>query len=421
MNGFPIREARQKYSDLKQISDLSSWQEEERQKIFNFHSANNDFYFHKVLGGNKHYSWSQIPILTKVDLRGDYVSKIPSGVRQQKLYLGSTSGSSGQPLVFARDAMHHALVWINVESHYNKSGVSVSDMEARFYGIPLSGKGYYKEKIKDFLAHRRRFVVYDLNDDVLAGWVTRFERHRFQFMYGYTNSLVAFAKFLERRTVRLKDVCPSLKACIVTSEMCSPAERAFLTAAFGVHVANEYGASEVSVIGYKTEDHWECSDELLYLEVVDSQGKIVPDGRAGRLLCTCLHNLATPIIRYEIGDLATLERSNGKTKITSLEGRLNDMAILPSGKKVPGFTFYYVASEIVQTLDGVKEYRVVQCEPEKFYVEIVGDVFLSTTDYDNLRRVFDRYLEPGLSVSYKRVNEIKREGNGKFKHFISEV
>jgi len=421
MSGYPARKARKKYISIIDVPDRTYTQEIAKKEIFDFHATNNDFYFNEILNGNKEVEWHQVPIMTRDDLNGDYVSKIPSCMRQQKMYVGITSGSSGAPIRFARDGMQQALVWLNVENHYAKSGVSINERQARFYCAPFTRKMYYKERLKDYLANRYRFVVNSLNDRLVDSWLKKVERNKFRYLYGYAQTLYSLAKFVEKRNITLKDVCPSIKACIVTAEMCSVTEQVYISKIFGVPVANEYGVSEVGVIGYKTDDYWECSDELLHLEVVDEQGNILPDGESGRLLCTCLYNKATPIIRYEIGDLVTMERVNGKARIKSLEGRVTDTTILPSGKVVPGLTFYFIADEIVKYLDEVQDFRILQYEPGKFYVEIIGEVLLSLREQDSLRSVFEQYLEPGLEVSFKPVDEIKRQNNGKFKPFVSLI
>jgi phenylacetate-CoA ligase len=412
--GFPVRTAQRSYREIEQRDDLHAWQLTQRAKLVEYHLKNNPFYKKHV--GDSVDVWEKIPILRKADLQGDYQTKLP--VSQRNYYILSTSGSSGHPLVIARDKLTHALVWLNVASHYHKAGVSLNDLQARFYGIPLSGISYYKERLKDYISNRRRFPVFDLSDAVLAKWLQKFQKTPFVYLYGYTNSLVAFAEYAIRQEVVLHDICPSIKACIITAEDCIDADKKILEKGFGVPVFNEFGASEVSVIGFKSEGYWEVSDELVYLEVVDDSGNLVPDGKKGRLLCTMLHNLGTPIIRYEIGDVASILRENGKTFITNLSGRLSDTVVLPSGRKIPGLTFYYVARQLLNDIKGINEFRIIQKGEVAFEMEVVAPLLAITTILPLVQAGFDKYLEPGLSVSIKKVKSIKRTGSGKFKHFI---
>lgn len=101
--------------------------------------------------------------------------------------------------------------WFDID--FNRS------LQARFYGIPLDFIGYQKERFKDFLTKRFRFPIFDLSDEVLEKMLRKFENTKFEYLNGYTSSIVLFAKFLRKQNLILKDICPTLKVCMVTSEM----------------------------------------------------------------------------------------------------------------------------------------------------------------------------------------------------------
>ncbi|WP_372640252.1 hypothetical protein [Ancylomarina sp.] len=419
LKGLPINKAISDLKQIRQFPDILEWQKEQAWKIYKYHCEFNPFY--QNLGKNLKERWEDIPILSKSDLSGDYRTKLPIVDGSHKWYVENTSGSSGQPLVFAKDRYCHALAWALIEERYNRAGIALNDLEARFYGIPLSFIGNTKESIKDFLGNRLRFPVFDLSDYVLKKWLKIFQRKSFKYLYGYTNSMVHFAKYLEKEQIVLKKECPSITKCFVTSELCSFEDQEFLQQVFGVPVVNEYGASELGIIGFKLDNEWIASDELLYLEVVDDENRLLPDGEQGRLLCTSLFNKGTPFVRYEVGDLASIHRANGKTWIAGLMGRLNDMAILPSGKKVPGFTFYYVAREILEKTNVVKEYRVNQLALDRIELLIVADRNLTSEETYLIEKTFETYLEKGLRIEIIRVDSLERKANGKFKHFTTEI
>ena len=413
--GYPVKEARKTLALIQKQDDLLVWQKTSKWDIAEFHFQNNPFY-------NKFLEewpsrWEDFPILKKADLQGDWRLKVPESIKD--FYVSSTSGSSGYPLFYAKDRLTQALIWLSIAENFRTAGIEINDFQARFYGIPLSFFSKMIELMKDFFLSRYRFVVFDLDDAILQGWLKKFGKRKFRYLYGYTNSLVVFAKYLVDKRVVLNEVCPTLTACIVTSEMCGAAEIQLLEKGFGVKIYNEYGASEVCVLGFSSGERWRVSDELGYLEVVDEKGEVLLDGQCGRLLCTLLHNRGTPIIRYEVGDLASIERIGGHTYITQLFGRTNDLVILPSGRKIPGFTFYYIAKNIFEQNVRISEYRVIQRGITSFELEYVGSVDLDESRLlRNVQDSFDKYIEQGLNVSIKKVPSIDRSGNGKFKHFI---
>lgn len=416
--GFPVEEAREKFSNIKKQTEYKTGQNDRAWDIFNYHYNHNSFYRDFVK--TKPTQWPEVPVIKRADLRGNFIEKLPQGTNVKQLYLSNTSGSSGDPLFFARDRLFHTLVWHNVEYFYNKAGVSVNDRQARMFGMSRSFIPRLKARLKDALSNRYRFNVFDLSDIALEGWIRKFKKENFKYIYGYTNSLVAFAQYLKSKNIVLASVAKKLKACIVTSEVCTDKDAAIIEEAFGIPVFNEYGSSELGIMGFKRNGFWEASDDLIFYEVTDEDGNILPDGELGYLTCTALYNKATPFIRYRIGDLASIRRINGRTRIENIMGSLNDMAILPSGKKVPGISFYFVAQNLIESSSVVKEFLFRQT-PEGFEFEYVADRDLNNTEFEMIKKGFDINLEKNIPLVLKRVDALQRGANGKFKHFISSI
>ena len=115
----------------------------------------------------------------------------------------------------------------------------------KLYEIPAHGFSFYKEKVKDFILRRERLYVNDLGKDVFNIWLLKFKRRSFKYIYGYSNSILAFCQFLQNKDVVLKEYSPSLVACVLTSESILPQDEKFIESNLGVKVYNEYGASEV--------------------------------------------------------------------------------------------------------------------------------------------------------------------------------
>lgn len=398
-------------------------QEARRAEIVEYHRSRSEWYRRK-LGGRLPNRWEEIPPLRKADLIPLKPAMTP-GFEPKELYTGKTSGSSGVPLRFAKDRMSHAMTWALILDRYRWYGLEYGKhLQARFFGIPLEGWGRHLERIKDRIAHRRRFVVYDLSSEALDRFAESFARHPFRYAYGYTNSLVRMGRHMKARGQVLKDVCPSLEFVITTSEVLTPSDRQLLREGFGVPVINEYGACELEMIAFEHPDGtWRMSDENLYLEVVDDEGRPVPDGTSGRLLLTSLTNRVVPFIRYEVGDLAVIHRelATGRTRLLELQGRLNDEAVLPSGKVVPGLTLYYTTKVIMETIDGFQEYQIRQTRPDRFELDIVMNHDPNERERGEMEGAMRQYLEPGIQVKVNRVARIDRTGAGKFKHFVAEV
>lgn len=194
--------------------------------------------------------------------------------------------------------------------------------------------------------------------------------------------------------------------------------------AFGVTIKSEYGASEFGYIGYDIgHDRWRIASENLLVEVVPIEGLSVTE-YGGRVLVTDFNNKAFPFIRFSIGDIATLEREPGRPfpdVLTKLMGRTNDMAILPSGKVVPGLVFYYVSKSIIEKAKGIRQYVIRQRTKDTFEFIIEATDKLNHEIEIAIERDIIEYLEEGLQVQFSYVTSIDKSTNGKIKHFYSEV
>jgi phenylacetate-CoA ligase len=423
--GYDLQRAMGEISEISRFAapQLESWQRLRKQQIARFHFSHNSLY-RKKTGGSFPERWDQLPVIEKSDLQGSLDSMITNGMRLENVYRANTSGSSGHPFWFVKDKYAHACSWALIGQRYGWHGITFSSKQARFCGIPLEYWPHLKESAKDRLMNRVRFPVFDLSDAVLKRYARRFQQTSFDYIYGYTNSLVLFARYLLRKGVTLKRLCPSLKICITTSEVCTPEDLDILSNAFDVRVVNEYGASEVGVIAFERPDgQWILSDETLYVEVVDRHAVPVPEGEPGDLLITDLRNRALPFIRYRIGDVGVLERDarTGRRRLVRLEGRESDTIVLPSGRRSPGLTFYYISRGILESSGALREFIVRQTAPDEFGFDIVSERPLSSSEEAQLRRKVDEYLEPGLKLRINRVPRIERPASGKIKHFYSEL
>lgn len=423
-NGFAIGKAKQALSKIQTLntSDFKHYSNTKKKDIVLHHLQNNAFYksFAKEIDVN---DWTTIPIMTKRHLQQPLEQRLSKGFNAKQIYVNKTSGSSGDPFIFGKDKWCHAMTWAVIMNRFSWYNLDFnSSKQARFYGIPLDKKGYYKERFKDWLSHRYRFSVFDLSDAAFEKVLLKFKSSKFEYINGYTSPIVQFAKFLSRKQMVLKTVCPSLKVCVVTSEMLFEDDKALLEQQFGVPIVNEYGASELDLIAFQNPNtNWQLNSETLYIEILDEHNNVLPYGEEGRIVITSLYNKAHPFIRYDIGDIGVLdEASTLKTPILKkLIGRTNDIAVLPSGKKATGLTFYYITKSVIEDDGNVSEFIIEQVALDHFVISYVSKAALSKDKERVISQEMERYLEPNINISFNRLKQLERSKSGKLKQFTS--
>lgn len=426
LKGFPIKEAKRHLKSIqnKNDKDFESYLETKKQDIIAYHLKHNAFY--KVFAKQASpKDWNSIPVMTKHDLQHPLQSLLSDGFTTNNIYIDKTSGASGTPFIFSKDKFCHALTWAVIQDRFGWYNIDFNaSKQARLYGIPLDRKGYYTEKLKDFISNRSRFNVFDLSDTAFDNWLTKLKTKQLEYINGYTSPIVQFAKYLQRKNIILNTVCKSLRVCIVTSEMLFENDKHLMEVQFGVPVINEYGASELDLIAFQNPNNtWQVNSETLFVEVLDNENNVLPLGEEGRLVITSLYNKSQPFIRYDIGDIGVLSKNSTLKKpiLEKLVGRTNDIAILPSGKKAAGLTFYYITKSIIEGDGHVKEFIIKQIKLDTFKIIYLSDKTLSKEKETIIKAEMEHYLEKGLHILFEKQDYLQRSKSGKLKQFSSLI
>ena len=426
LNGFPIMKAKKILDGIIAVPEenYAEFLEEKKKEIVEFHLANNPFY-RNFVGKSTIENWNDLPIMTKKDLQKPLTERLSVGYSKKNVYINKTSGSSGNPMVFAKDKLCHAMIWRNIMRRFEWHGIDFNrSYQARFYGMPLDYIANIKLRLKDYLSHRYRFNIFDLSDKGLEKIITHFQNKKFDYINGYTSSIVLLAKYLKKNNLFLDVICPTLKVCIVTSEMLFEDDKILLEEQFRIPIINEYGSAELDIIALEDSDGvWKVNSETLFIEILDDNNTVLSYGKEGRIVVTSLYNKAHPMIRYEVGDIGILdENSTNKNPILKkLIGRTNDVAVLPSGKKSPGMTFYSITKKLFEDDGNVKEFVIKQIKKDTFEIHYTSENELTENEILKIKTVFSTYLEPNLFFFLSRKKVLERDESGKLKQFSSLV
>ncbi len=426
LNGFPLKQAQKEYQKILDIpeNEYQEFIEQKKREIIEFHFENNQFY-RNLVGDKLPEKWEDLPVLTKKDLQRPLEERLSKGYNPKNIYINRTSGSTGTPMTFAKDRNCHAMVWASTIHKFKMYGIDFNkSFQARFYGIPINKIKAIKERIKDILANRYRFSVYDLSEEAMEKILDKFRIKKFDYINGYTTSIVAFANFLKDKNIILKDICPTLKVCVVTAEILFEQDRILLKKYLGVPIVNEYGASELDIIAFENPNgEWDINTNTMFIEILNENNQILPFGQEGRVVITSFYNKAHPFIRYDLGDIGIIElkNNNGKLILKKLIGRSDDIVLLSSGKKCLGWTFSYVTKNLIDENGSVKEFLVRQTSFNSFDIEYVSKEELNKYQISKIKDGIEKFLEPNLNINIQRKDFLQRSKSGKLKQFTSEL
>ena len=425
LSGFPIKKAQKHFAEILSIpeNEYEAYIEQKKAEIVTFHLQNNSFYRELCKGKNVE-NWNDLPVLTKADLQQPLSKRLSDGYTEKNVFINKTSGSSGNPFVFARDKYCHAITWASIFWRFKKHKLDVANSyQARFYGMPLDLKGSFLIRLKDYFSNRYRLSILDFSDSGIEKILKHFHQKPFQHINGYTTCIIQIARYLKEKGLILKELCPTLEFCVTTSEMLLEDDRLLIEKYIGIPVLNEYGCAEVGIIALENENfEWCLNQQDLFVEVLDEHNHPVPENTVGNIVVTSLYNKAHPFIRYKVGDLGILQSVSPKKKVLlNLKGRTNDFALLPSGKKAAGMTFYSLTKTIMDYTGNIKEFKIIQKKKDFFIIEYVSQESLDKKKIEAIKIQFTTYLEEGLTYEFIRKDQLDRTKNGKLKQFESFI
>ncbi|MGB8365583.1 MAG: hypothetical protein ACLQUZ_05000 [Rhizomicrobium sp.] len=183
-----------------------------------------------------------------------------------------------------------------------------------------------------------------------------------------------------------------------------------------------YGSVETGIIAGKCREcgQYHLATGHLVVEVLDERGCQVPPGTMGRVIVTPLFNLAMPLLRYELGDLAVpasdIPCSVSRYGLTRIVGREDNLFVLPDGSRI---TPEIVADDALVL--GIRKFKMVQVtleEIEFLYVPVSPDIVVGAAD---IQPLIDRNISPLIRVRPIRVDDIKPSPAGKYLRHESRV
>ena len=190
-----------------------------------------------------------------------------------------------------------------------------------------------------------------------------------------------------------------------------------------VPVVDNYSAMETGTIAHQCPEttNLHVQAEGVLVEVLDDAGRPCRPGETGRVVLTALHNFATPLIRYDIGDFARVGAAcpcgRGLPVLESVVGRERELLIYPSGDR----QFAEVRPGGLDQFPEIRQFQLTQKTVERIEVKLAVSSPLAADREARLRALLTERLRHPFDYDVVYVDEIARAANGKFFEFLSEV
>ncbi|MCM8620677.1 MAG: phenylacetate--CoA ligase family protein [Candidatus Accumulibacter sp.] len=363
---------------------------------------------------------ARLPLLTKAIIRAEG-ERMKSQVGRD-LARFNTGGSSGEPLIFfiGKERISH-----DVAAKWRATrwwGVDIGDPEIVVWGSPIElGAQDRLRMLRDKVMRTELLPAFEMSDARLDGFVDRIRVRRPHMLFGYPSAISLIVGHARKRGIALDKL--GVKVVFVTSERLYDHQREVISKAFGCPVANGYGGRDAGFIAHECPaGGMHITAEDIIVEIVSTQGEVLPPGSPGEIVVTHLATADFPFVRYRTGDIGTIGIESctcgrGLPLLREIEGRSTDFLVAADGTVMHGLALIY----ILRDLPGIDAFRIVQESLESVLVQIVPTVDYEPTLESRIDAGIKARLGQTVAVRIERLLEIPRDKSGKYRYVQSLV
>jgi phenylacetate-CoA ligase len=362
----------------------------------------------------------RLPLTTKQDIRENR-QYLRSRIADQ-LTSFTTGGSTGEPLIFDLSKRRIAARIAGRERASRWWGVGVGSRELALWGSPVEVTRQDSiRRFRDRLMRTQLLSAFEMNESTMTRYLDVLERGHFETIFAYPSAIHLLCVEANRTGRNLRRL--GMRVVFATGEVLYQHQRELISATLGCPVANWYGGRDSGCIGNECpQGGMHTLADGVIVEIVDEAGRTLPAGKVGDIVVTDLYSEEVPFLRYVTGDrgaLATRPCVCGRALpvLETIEGRANDCVLAGDGRIINSLALIYPVREI----SGIKQFRIVQCELNRFHVQLVrGDEFPHDAEH-RINRAWSQLLRSPLHVTFEYPRTLGPERSGKFRYVISEV
>lgn len=362
---------------------------------------------------------SQLPFLSKEDLRKHCKTALLSDKRESRGSYFESSGTTGTPTsILFSDAMHQrwsaayeARVrnWAGVNNNMSRGMIGgrrvLPDADAK---PPYYRYNYFERQIY--------FSAYHISSATVLNYADALNKYRTDYMVGYAMSNYFLARFIKEAGL---DV-PQMKAVITSSEKLTPEMREVMEEVYRCKTYD--GWSGVEACGLVSEcEHGglHISPDVGLVEILKENGEPAKPGEYGEVVCTGFLNYDQPLIRYRICDYMRVSDKQCQcgrhmSLVEEITGRIEDTIIGKDGREMVRFHGIFIG------IPAIVKGQIVQETLEDIVINVEAERQLTAEEREILtKRIYSQLGE--VNVQIFEMKEIPCGNNGKFRAVISKV
>lgn len=367
-------------------------------------------------GYGKVENFKEFPVINKNIINSNRDKFKNVGYNFQKLKMVSTSGSTGVPF-----KVYHNEEKINrqLADNFFFSELCGHLLGQRLYYIriwnEINNLSLLERKLKNIVQVNTAMV----NESMVIDLLNKLSKDEHKkSILAYSSSLEAIAQLIKIKKIIIPPI--SKLSCIITmAEALSIETKVFLEANFNTKVYSRYSNSENGFFAHQIPgfgNYYKINNASFKVEILDlDKDEELPYGESGRIVITDFFNYAFPMIRYDTGDIGSMDIfvDENETKhlvLTKIEGRRLDF-IKIKDKMISPHTVDYA----LRSFDKLKQFQLILKKDKSFELLLNANEALNQEDCETIANRLKVYLGENIVLNIKIVSSIPLLASGKRK------
>lgn len=378
------------------------------------HASSTTSFYHAY----EHMDIKDFPIINKEIIKSSYSEFESTTYKHKKRISVTTSGSTGAAFTIFQDLNKKAR---NIADIIYYSELTSFSIGYRLYYLRFWNMFRKKSKVISLLQNIVSINVFDLSSGSIKKLIDDLIKDRSnKGMIGYASSFSKICKYLD--SIEAGRINCKLQSAIGISERLEINTKIGMKKYFGVDMVSRYSNSENGMIAQQPmgAEYFNINWASYYVEIFDIlSDEPVEHGVLGRIVVTDLFNYVTPIIRYDTGDLGSVNYMNEKDKssivLAKVEGRKMDMIRNTSGDILSTSILL-----LINKYDKIIHRQIIQKTKKEylFKLKTENDTF---DQKEIFIQEFKEYLGQDAIILIELVTDISLLPSGKERAIINEV
>lgn len=371
--------------------------------------------FYKGLDPTEFHSW---PVINKGEMLKNQHGFESDRFSSADLRVVSTSGSTGIPFKVKQDQGKRIRQLADMLYFNDQSGHHFGD---KLFYLRIWNDINSMSAITRWLKNIEQVDGADLSLDGTKRLLKSLDNCRRPCaLLSYGSSIEAHAHNIKLLRNQLPELnFGNLRSIILMAEPVSKEARSTLKFFFGKPARARYSTSENGFIAHQMndEDYYVINKASFKVELLEfDSNQPVEDGEEGRIVVTDLFNYATPMIRYDTGDVGIKKkvRVNGlfHEALVSISGRRMDFIESVKGELISPHVIDYS----VRGIEGIRQFQLIQQDQKRYLLKLNSYIHIDEGEiFSSLRK----YLGKGAEIEIEKVSEIPVLSSGKRKLVIN--